>query len=107
MEVTLKMALRVFSMRQQDHLKNEEKKELGILCLKGSYHGDTIGAMDACEEGVYTCEWHHFLSPTAFERNLCHGCMMSKAAYKLLLRAYALSHVHWRQLAPISLLYIF
>ncbi|THH00065.1 hypothetical protein EW026_g2389 [Hermanssonia centrifuga] len=24
----------------------------------GSYHGDTIGAMDACEEGVYTCEWH-------------------------------------------------
>jgi len=26
--------------------------------MKGSYHGDTIGAMDATEEGVYTCEWH-------------------------------------------------
>lgn len=58
MEVALKMALRAFSMRQQPSLKNEEKKELGILGLKGSYHGDTIGAMDACEEGIYTCEWH-------------------------------------------------
>ena len=59
MEVALKMALRAFSVRHQGHLKNEEKKDLGILGLKGSYHGDTIGAMDACEEGVYTCEWHN------------------------------------------------
>jgi len=59
MEVALKMALRAFNVRQGDHLKNEEKKDLGILGLKGSYHGDTIGAMDACEEGVYTCEWHN------------------------------------------------
>ncbi len=58
MEVAIKMALRAFSLRQQPSLKNDEKKELGILGLKGSYHGDTIGAMDACEEGVYTCEWH-------------------------------------------------
>lgn len=58
MEVAIKMALRAFTMRQQHDLKNEEKKELGILGLKGSYHGDTIGVMDACEEGVYTCEWH-------------------------------------------------
>src|SRR5258708_1855265 len=32
---------------------------MGIIGLKGSYHGDTIGSMDACEEGVYTCEWHN------------------------------------------------
>lgn len=58
MEVAIKMALRAFALRQHPSLKNDEKKELGILGLKGSYHGDTIGAMDACEEGVYTCEWH-------------------------------------------------
>ncbi|KJA19492.1 hypothetical protein HYPSUDRAFT_143643 [Hypholoma sublateritium FD-334 SS-4] len=59
MEVAIKMALRAFALRQHPSLKNDEKKELGILGLKGSYHGDTIGAMDACEEGVYTCEWHN------------------------------------------------
>jgi dethiobiotin synthetase/adenosylmethionine--8-amino-7-oxononanoate aminotransferase len=31
---------------------------VGVLGLRGSYHGDTIGSMDACEEGVYSCEWH-------------------------------------------------
>ncbi|KAH9481691.1 Bifunctional dethiobiotin synthetase/adenosylmethionine-8-amino-7-oxononanoate aminotransferase [Psilocybe cubensis] len=59
MEVALKMALRAFTSRQQTEIKEDEKKQLGILGLKGSYHGDTIGAMDACEEGVYTCEWHN------------------------------------------------
>lgn len=58
MEIAIKMALRAFSMRHGDELSNSDKKSLGVLGLKGSYHGDTIGAMDACEEGVYTCEWH-------------------------------------------------
>ncbi|KAK7039352.1 PLP-dependent transferase [Favolaschia claudopus] len=58
MEIALKMALRAFSVRH--NLQNSERKKLGVLGLKGSYHGDTIGAMDACaEEGVYTCEWHN------------------------------------------------
>ncbi|KAF7329113.1 PLP-dependent transferase [Mycena kentingensis (nom. inval.)] len=58
MEVALKMALRAFSTRMG--LEGVERKKLGILGLKGSYHGDTIGAMDACPaEGVYTCEWHN------------------------------------------------
>ncbi|OCH90327.1 onanonoxo-7-onima-8-eninoihtemlysoneda [Obba rivulosa] len=56
MEVALKMALRAFSVKHG--LDAPQRKNLGILGLKGSYHGDTIGAMDACEEGVYTCEWH-------------------------------------------------
>ena len=56
MEVAIKMALRAFSLR--NNVDEKEKKKLGILGLKGSYHGDTIGAMDACEETVYTCEWH-------------------------------------------------
>lgn len=59
MEIALKMALRSFTTRHKASLTSEDNKSLGILGLKGSYHGDTIGAMDACEEGVYTCEWHH------------------------------------------------
>ncbi|KAH7884557.1 pyridoxal phosphate-dependent transferase [Phlebopus sp. FC_14] len=58
MEVALKMALRTFTATSGRQLTAFEKKNLGIVGLKGSYHGDTIGAMDACEEGVYTCEWH-------------------------------------------------
>ncbi|KAH8991362.1 PLP-dependent transferase [Lactarius hatsudake] len=56
MEIALKMALRVASKRFG--FTPQEQKKVGVLGLKGSYHGDTIGAMDACEEGVYTCEWH-------------------------------------------------
>ncbi|KAF8521853.1 PLP-dependent transferase [Gautieria morchelliformis] len=57
MEVALKMAFRAFSKREgwRKHID----PELGVLGLKGSYHGDTIGAMDACEEGIFTCEWHN------------------------------------------------
>ena len=59
MEVAIKMALRAFSVREAGKLGGPRRKDLGILGLKGSYHGDTIGAMDACEDtGVYTCEWH-------------------------------------------------
>ncbi|KAJ7123785.1 PLP-dependent transferase [Mycena crocata] len=58
MEVALKMALRAFAIRHG--LQGTDRKALGVLGLRGSYHGDTIGAMDACaEEGVYTCEWHN------------------------------------------------
>jgi bifunctional dethiobiotin synthetase / adenosylmethionine---8-amino-7-oxononanoate aminotransferase len=59
MEIALKMGLRYFSIREGGNLIPSASKELGVIGLKGSYHGDTIGAMDACEEGVYTCEWHN------------------------------------------------
>lgn len=60
MEVALKMAIRAYVVRNQASLDDRAKSELGILGLKGSYHGDTIGAMNACSagDGVYTCEWH-------------------------------------------------
>jgi dethiobiotin synthetase/adenosylmethionine--8-amino-7-oxononanoate aminotransferase len=58
MEVTLKMAIRAYSSRHGEQLTKDARKKLGVLGLKGSYHGDTIGAMNASEEGVYTCEWH-------------------------------------------------
>ncbi|KZT41301.1 PLP-dependent transferase [Sistotremastrum suecicum HHB10207 ss-3] len=68
MEIALKMALRAFAKRRNISDPSERKK-LGILGLKGSYHGDTIGSMDACEEGVFTCEWHnakgYWLDPPA------------------------------------------
>ncbi|KAF8753375.1 PLP-dependent transferase [Rhizoctonia solani] len=55
-EVALKMAVRAVALRRQ----RGSKSELGVLGIKGSYHGDTIGAMDACEGGVYNAsvEWH-------------------------------------------------
>ena len=62
MEVAIKMALRAFTVRQGANSQQRDigsNQNLGILGLKGSYHGDTIGAMDACEKGVYTCEWHN------------------------------------------------
>ena len=59
MEIALKMALRAYSTSHPGSLDKSTKKKLGILGLKGSYHGDTIGSMDACEEGVFTCEWHN------------------------------------------------
>ncbi|TFK98672.1 PLP-dependent transferase [Pterulicium gracile] len=58
MEVAIKMALRDYGVRSGSWTQHR-KKSLGIIGLKGSYHGDTMGAMDACEEGVYTCEWHN------------------------------------------------
>ncbi|KAI0366307.1 onanonoxo-7-onima-8-eninoihtemlysoneda [Pilatotrama ljubarskyi] len=74
MEVAIKMALRAFATREAGQVGGAPRKDLGILGLKGSYHGDTIGAMDACEEGVYTCEWHDakgywFDPPTVSIRN--------------------------------------
>ncbi|KAG8739295.1 hypothetical protein FRC12_016373 [Ceratobasidium sp. 428] len=65
-EVALKMAVRAVALRRRQtnpaeaNLTRAERPELGALGLKGSYHGDTIGAMDACEGGVYNAavEWH-------------------------------------------------
>lgn len=62
------MAVRGTSLRYQ-RAHNTDKKELGVIGLRGSYHGDTIGAMDACEGGVYNAsvEWHrergHWFDP--------------------------------------------
>jgi bifunctional dethiobiotin synthetase / adenosylmethionine---8-amino-7-oxononanoate aminotransferase len=62
MEVALKMALRAYTKRYpvDGGPGGDQAKRLGVLGLKGSYHGDTIGVMNACDvgDGVYTCEWH-------------------------------------------------
>ena len=62
MEVALKMALRAYIKKYpaKGDAGGDRAKKLGVLGLKGSYHGDTIGSMNACDEGdgVYTCEWH-------------------------------------------------
>ena len=62
MEVALKMALRTYTKRYSvgRGARGDQAKKLGVLGLKGSYHGDTIGVMNACDvgDGVYTCEWH-------------------------------------------------
>lgn len=58
MEVALKMALRSVSKRWG--MEKESSRALAVLGLKGSYHGDTIGVMDACEDAVYnkSVEWY-------------------------------------------------
>lgn len=60
MEVAIKMAIRSAKLRYQSSSQAPVRKDLGVLGLKGSYHGDTIGAMDACEGGVYNAavEWY-------------------------------------------------
>ncbi|KIW03198.1 dethiobiotin synthase [Verruconis gallopava] len=57
MEVAIKMALRASCVRYGwDHRKND----ISILGLRGSYHGDTMGVVDAAEPSVYndTLEWY-------------------------------------------------
>lgn len=56
-EVGIKMALRAACKR---YSWNGAKETIGILGLKGSYHGDTIGAMDASEPCVFNekVDWY-------------------------------------------------
>ena len=56
-EVALKMALRAACVR---YGWDVGRKDLGILGLKGSYHGDTIGAMDCSEPSTFNekVEWY-------------------------------------------------
>ncbi|KAG8651802.1 hypothetical protein MANES_06G023800v8 [Manihot esculenta] len=59
-EIALKMAFRKFSVDSGillDYAKNntaETSIELKVLALKGSYHGDTLGAMEAQAPSSYT-----------------------------------------------------
>lgn len=52
-EVALKMALKAARVR---YGQDKETLKLGIIGFTGSYHGDTIGAMDASDPNVYNEE---------------------------------------------------
>ncbi|KAK9235445.1 pyridoxal phosphate-dependent transferase [Lipomyces kononenkoae] len=56
-EVAVKMALRASAVRNG---WDTSVKDLEVIGLKGSYHGDTIGAMDCSEPSVYNKKvtWH-------------------------------------------------
>ncbi|KAK6541501.1 hypothetical protein TWF694_007309 [Orbilia ellipsospora] len=56
MEVAIKMGLRATRKRYGW----EVNQNLKILGLKGAYHGDTIGAMDCADPGIYNekVEWY-------------------------------------------------
>jgi dethiobiotin synthetase/adenosylmethionine--8-amino-7-oxononanoate aminotransferase len=56
-EVGIKMALRAASKHYE---WDSVKDSIGVLGLKGSYHGDTIGAMDASEPCVFNekVDWY-------------------------------------------------
>lgn len=59
MEVAIKMALRASSLRYNWH-KDDGGPPVEILGLKGSYHGDTIGTMNASEPSVFNknVDWY-------------------------------------------------
>ncbi|CAD7699109.1 unnamed protein product [Ostreobium quekettii] len=50
-EVALKMALRTFAKRHHDQM--HQCGDLKILGMSNSYHGDTLGAMDACPSSIF------------------------------------------------------
>jgi dethiobiotin synthetase/adenosylmethionine--8-amino-7-oxononanoate aminotransferase len=57
MEVAVKMALTASFERYK---WNVPKEEVGVIGLKGSYHGDTIGAMDASEPSTFNERVHWY-----------------------------------------------
>lgn len=59
-EVALKMAFNAVDKRRSDNNSFTEKDEIGVIGLKRSYHGDTIGSMDACEHSVYNEKVHWY-----------------------------------------------
>jgi dethiobiotin synthetase/adenosylmethionine--8-amino-7-oxononanoate aminotransferase len=58
MEVAMKMALTAASERYGWDAK--KRSEVGVLGLKGSYHGDTIGAMDCSEPSTFNEKVHWY-----------------------------------------------
>ncbi|KAF7886427.1 hypothetical protein EAF00_010530 [Botryotinia globosa] len=60
MEVAVKMALTAASKHYSWGNNTEKSREVGIVGLKGSYHGDTIGAMDLSEGSVYNEKVHWY-----------------------------------------------
>jgi bifunctional dethiobiotin synthetase / adenosylmethionine---8-amino-7-oxononanoate aminotransferase len=57
MEVAVKMALTAAFERYKWDVP---KEEVGVIGLKGSYHGDTIGAMDASEPSTFNERVHWY-----------------------------------------------
>jgi dethiobiotin synthetase/adenosylmethionine--8-amino-7-oxononanoate aminotransferase len=57
MEVAVKMGLTASCERYKWDVP---KEEVGVIGLKGSYHGDTIGAMDASEPSTYNERVHWY-----------------------------------------------
>uniref|UniRef100_K3YL59 Bifunctional dethiobiotin synthetase/7,8-diamino-pelargonic acid aminotransferase, mitochondrial n=1 Tax=Setaria italica TaxID=4555 RepID=K3YL59_SETIT len=59
-EIALKMAFRKFSLDHgiladsEKSIRNERNIQLKVLALNGSYHGDTLGAMEAQAPSAYT-----------------------------------------------------
>lgn len=60
-EVALKMAFKAVDQRRNP-LNASVDKDVGVIGLKRSYHGDTVGSMDACEKSVYNEQIHWYKS---------------------------------------------
>lgn len=64
MEVAVKMALTASDIRygysSEEGGKEGQRREIGVLGLKGSYHGDTMGAMDCSEPSTFNERVHWY-----------------------------------------------
>ncbi|CAK7212847.1 hypothetical protein SBRCBS47491_001603 [Sporothrix bragantina] len=59
-EVGVKMALTAAAKRYGYDDDKRQGKKMGVLGLKGSYHGDTVGAMDCSEPSTYNERVHWY-----------------------------------------------
>jgi len=57
MEVAIKMAMRVAGYNVPRESQTDSH-QWGVIGLRGAYHGDTLGAMDATQSDVFKSEWH-------------------------------------------------
>lgn len=89
MEVALKMALKASRVRYGDGPGSKESLALGVIGLTGSYHGDTIGAMDASDPNIFNeqVDWYQarglFFDPPSL--------LMRKGVWELTLPAQSRS----------------
>ncbi|CAG8446153.1 9291_t:CDS:2 [Ambispora gerdemannii] len=90
-EVALKMALKTNLERNNIRDENSIKqtgKEFLVFGIEGSYHGDTIGAMDACGPNVYNdkVKWYKprgywFEAPTVHIKNGMYSIDIPKSIH--------------------------
>eukprot|EP01084_Bolivina_argentea_P207611 354192_1 len=66
MEVALKMAYRLFSVRHKDCeklLQSEGHKKMAVVTQADCYHGDTLGVMDMAPPSIFNQSQHPWYEP--------------------------------------------
>ncbi len=78
-EVALKMAVQYWS--NEALTKNGVKAKRRLVALKGSYHGDTFGAMSVGERGGFNAPFHQMLFDVEYIDSPSHRGKSQNSAY--------------------------